>query len=71
MRVSQPSSGAADEWVRQVASIFPLTHVLNAARAVILDGAGLIQVGPQILTLLAMSLVFLGLGAAFFRWHPN
>lgn len=62
---------AADEWIRHAASIFPLTHVLSAARAVILDGAGLVQVGPQILTLFAMSLVFLGLGAAFFRWHPN
>ncbi len=61
----------ADEWVRQVAAVFPLTHVLNAARAVMIDGAGLAQIMPQILALLAMSVVFLGLGAALFRWHPK
>ena len=61
----------ADESVQQVATIFPLTHVLSAARAVILDGAGLVQVGPQILALVAMSVVFLTLGAALFRWHPS
>ena len=61
----------ADESVRQVARIFPLTHLLSAARAVILDGAGLVQVGPQILALVAMSIVFLALGAAMFRWHPS
>lgn len=62
---------AADEWVRQVAAVFPLTHILNAARAVMLDGAGLAQIMPQILALLAMSIVYLGLGASFFRWHPK
>jgi len=61
----------ADEWVRQVAAIFPLTHVLNAARAVMLDGAGLTQIMPQLLALSAMSVVYLGLGAALFRWHPK
>jgi ABC-type transport system involved in cytochrome c biogenesis permease component len=31
----------ADAWVRQVAMIFPLTHILDSARAVMLDGATL------------------------------
>ena len=34
-------------WVQWVAHIFPLTHVLDAARAVMLDGAGLAQIAPQ------------------------
>lgn len=62
---------AADEWVHQVAAVFPLTHILNAARAVMLDGAGLAEVMPQILALVAMSTVFLVLGAVLFRWHPR
>jgi ABC-2 type transport system permease protein len=65
------SLATADEWVRQVAGIFPLTHILSAARAVMLDGAGLAEVAPQIAALIAMSIVFLSLGAWLFRWHPR
>lgn len=62
---------AASDWVRQVANIFPLTHILSAARAVMLDGATLTDIAPQLLTLAAMAAVFLSLGAALFRWRPN
>ena len=54
--------------VQQAANVFPLTHVLDAARAVMLDGATLAEVTPNLLVLTAMSVVFLGLGARFFRW---
>ena len=62
---------SADAWVRQVANIFPLTHILDSARAVMLDGATLVDVAPALISLLVMSLVFLGLGAAMFRWRPR
>jgi ABC-type multidrug transport system permease subunit len=62
---------AANDWVQNVAAIFPLTHILNAARAVMLDGAGFVEILPQITTLVAMSVVFLALGAFTFRWHPR
>ena len=62
---------AADESVRSFANLFPLTHILDAARAVMLDGAGLIELAPQLLTLAAMSVLFLLLGALTFRWHPQ
>lgn len=62
---------AASDWVRNVASIFPLTHILTAARAVMLDGAGTVEILPQLTTLIVMSLVFLALGAFTFRWHPQ
>lgn len=62
---------AADEWVRQVAMIFPLTHVLSSARAVMLDGAGLADIAPAMLSLTAMSVLFLTVGAALFRWRPS
>lgn len=54
--------------VRHVANIFPLTHILNSARAVMLDGATLTDVGPALLALTAMSVVFLAIGAKVFRW---
>jgi ABC-type multidrug transport system permease subunit len=61
----------ADPWVRQVANIFPLTHVLKSARAVMLDGATLIDVAPALIALLLLSVLFLGLGAAMFRWRAS
>ena len=61
----------AGAWVRQVANFFPLTHVLNSARAVMLDGATLIDVAPALVSLLLLSVLFLWLGAAMFRWRPS
>ena len=61
----------ADAWVRRVADIFPLTHVLDSARAVMLDGARLIDVAPALVSLLLLSVIFLSMGAAIFRWRPT
>jgi len=61
----------AGDWVQRVSNIFPLTHVLDAARAVMIDGAGIVDIAPQLTTLVIMSAVFLSLGALIFRWHPN
>ena len=62
---------SASEWVRQLSNIFPLTHILDAARAVMIDGAGFVQIAPQLSTLVLMSAAFLSFGALVFRWHPN
>jgi ABC-2 type transport system permease protein len=56
-------------WVQWVAHVFPLTHVLDGARAVMLDGAGLAQVAPHLLYLAATTLAFLAFGAWSFRWR--
>jgi ABC transporter DrrB family efflux protein len=56
-------------WVQWVAHVFPLTQVLDAARAVMLDGAGLAQIAPQLLYLAATTLAFLAFGAWSFRWR--
>jgi ABC-2 type transport system permease protein len=56
-------------WVQWVAHIFPLTHVLDGARAVMLDGAGLAQIAPNLLFLAATALAFLAFGAWSFRWR--
>ena len=56
-------------WVQWVAGLFPLTHVLNAARAVMIDGAGLPEISPDLIYLAATALVFLAFGAWSFKWR--
>jgi ABC-2 type transport system permease protein len=56
-------------WVQWVAHVFPLTHLLDAARAVMLDGAGLRQIAPHLVYLAATTLAFLAFGAWSFRWR--
>jgi ABC-2 type transport system permease protein len=57
------------QWVRSVAGIFPLTHVLDAARAVMIDNAGPAEVAPHLLYLGITAVVFLIFGAWSFRWR--
>ena len=57
------------ETMRSISRIFPLTHVLESARAVMLDGATLPDVAPSLAALVIMSAVFLAIGAAIFRWE--
>jgi len=59
----------APHWIRLMAQLLPLTHLLAAARAVMLDGAGALQITPDLTYLGLTTLVFLGLGAWFFRWR--
>jgi ABC-2 type transport system permease protein len=56
-------------WVQWLAHVFPLTHVLDAARAVMLDGADLRQIAPHLVYLAATALAFLAFGAWSFRWR--
>ncbi|MGH8541388.1 MAG: ABC transporter permease [Stenotrophobium sp.] len=58
--------------VLQVASkFFPLTYMLDAARAVMLDGAGLSEIRGNLLVLALMAVAFLLLGALSFRWTQD
>lgn len=59
----------ANPMVQQFAKVFPLTHMIAAARAVMFDGATLAGVAPQLVVLAAMSGVFLAVGAMLFRWE--
>jgi ABC-2 type transport system permease protein len=56
-------------WVQWLAHLFPLTHLLDAARAVMLDGAGAGNIAPDLLYLSVTTLAFLALGAWSFRWR--
>ena len=55
--------------MQQLALLLPLTHMVSAARAVMIEGAGLLDVSPQLLVLTIFSLVFIFLGAKTFRWE--
>lgn len=57
--------------IRALADVFPLTPMLRAARAVMLDGAGLADIRGSLLTLALMTLLFFALGARLFRWMPD
>jgi ABC-2 type transport system permease protein len=59
------------EWVQQFARIFPLTHVLDAARGIMIDGASFADILPQVAILCVMSVFFLTVAAAIFRWGPR
>ena len=48
--------------------LMPLTHLVDAARAVMIDGAGLLQVMPQIMMLGGTGLLLLLIAARLFRW---
>ncbi len=61
----------ASPLVQNAAKIFPLTHILDSSRAVMLDGANLIAVAPNLGALMLMSVVFLGVGATSFRWNQD
>ena len=58
-------------WVQWVANIFPLTQVIDAARAVMLDGAGIERITPNLIYLAVTTLVFLAFGAWSFRWRVD
>lgn len=59
------------EYIQSVANLLPLTHMLEAARAVMLDGAGITEISDHLLVLSIQSGVFLGLGAFFFKWQGS
>lgn len=56
-------------WLQQTAQALPLTQTLAAARSVMIDGAGLVEIWPNLVALMLMSLVFLFAGSALFKWR--
>ncbi|MBE0583664.1 MAG: ABC transporter permease [Desulfofustis sp.] len=58
----------APAWVQQIAWLFPLTHMLKAARRVMNEGAGFADIQFECLLMLVTTLLFLGLAAFLFSW---
>ena len=61
----------APQWLQHAARALPLTWMLDAARAVMLDGAGLPAVLPALGVLVGMAVLFLAIAAAGFRWRSD
>jgi ABC-2 type transport system permease protein len=59
----------AHPWMQKFALILPLTHVTDAAREIMIDGAGLAQIVDHLLVLGLSSVVLLAIGARIFRWE--
>jgi ABC-2 type transport system permease protein len=59
----------ANPLIQKFALVLPLTHVTAAAREIMIDGAGLVQVADHLLVLGISSLVLLVIGARIFRWE--
>jgi len=55
--------------LRDVAQIFPLTHFVDAARAIMLEGAGLVQIAGHLGYLGVFTALCLALAAWLFRWE--
>ena len=56
-------------FVIAISKLLPLTHLIDAARAIMIDGAGLIDVSSQIIILLLMTVIYMLIGAYTFRWE--
>jgi ABC-2 type transport system permease protein len=57
--------------LQAIAQLFPLTHTLDAARAIMLDGAGLSEITHHLVVLGGMTVLFLGIGASVFKWTQD
>jgi ABC-type multidrug transport system permease subunit len=65
------SIDGAPRLLQFVAQLLPLTHLVGGARAIMLDGAGLREIAPDLLALSAMSAVCLAIGATTFKWRQD
>ncbi|MBU2622440.1 MAG: ABC transporter permease [Proteobacteria bacterium] len=59
----------SSRWVKLVAQLFPLTHMLTAVRKVMNDGATLADVTPELAVLVFMTAISIAVGAALFSWN--
>jgi ABC-type multidrug transport system permease subunit len=65
------SLDGAPHAVQVAADLFPLTHLLSAARAIMLEGASLGDLGYNVGALALMAVGFLALGTWLFRWTQD
>lgn len=59
----------AHPYVKTVAQFFPLTHLVDGARAIMTEGASFSDISHHIFILATLSVIFLLLGAKIFRWQ--
>jgi ABC-type multidrug transport system permease subunit len=59
----------ANPVIQRIARFLPLTHIVDGARAIMTEGAGLAEIAPHLVVLALMSVVFLAVGSIIFRWE--
>lgn len=62
------SLDGSPEWVQMLAQVLPLTHVLEAARAVMLDNAGFADITIHLAVLVGFCIVGMALSIKLFKW---
>jgi len=55
--------------MQSASKFFPLTHFIEASRAIMIDGADFIQILPNLLVLTGMTVIFLITASVLFRWE--
>ena len=55
--------------MQKIAEVLPLTHITAAARAIMIDGAGLVDVSYHLSVLFVQTILFLLIGTLLFRWE--
>ncbi|MDM8525419.1 ABC transporter permease [Desulfococcaceae bacterium HSG8] len=61
----------APGWVHVFARFFPLIHITEGMRRIMNEGATLGELSSQIMALSAMTLVFMLIGSALFKWTKD
>ncbi len=65
------SLDGAPEWMSGFSELLPLTHMVQAARAIMLDGASLVDVSDHLLILGIMTIVFMTISTSLFKWRES
>ncbi|MFT4928046.1 MAG: ABC-2 type transport system permease protein [Phenylobacterium sp.] len=59
------------QFVQDIAQFLPLTHLVEAARAIMINGDSLWDVKYNVICLAVMTVLFTAIGAAMFRWDSD
>lgn len=61
----------APPWMQEMANFLPLTHIVKAERAIMIEGASLLDVSGHLAWLVAMTAFCLVIASVLFRWHKR
>ena len=59
----------ANEWILRLANVFPLTHMIDAMRAIMTEGVGLASLGPELLYMSLATLICMTASSYVFKWE--
>lgn len=65
------STEGAPKFIKVLADLLPLTHLVAGARKIITEGASLVDISYHVTCLMIMCTVFLCLGATLFSWNTE